>query len=72
MEGKTRFRHRGERHALPPPDREVRQGEWSDKEKTWKTGMKKVLHMGWYIHDTHVAERFYLVHKEEAFRKRLN
>lgn len=44
----------------------------SDKEKTWKTGMKKVLHMGWYIHDTHVAERFYLVHKEEAFRKRLN
>lgn len=26
--------HRGELHAPPSPDKEVRQGDWSDKDRT--------------------------------------
>lgn len=38
--GKTRFRHRGELNAMSLPDNAVRREDWSDRGKTWKTGMK--------------------------------
>ncbi len=64
--GRTRFRHRGEINALHPPDSAVTREDWSDRGKTWTTGMKLAVHMGWCKHDTRVSERLIVMNREET------
>lgn len=40
--GKTRFRHRGEHHALPPPDSAVRRGTGQTRERHGKLGWSRL------------------------------